>query len=227
MDCRIKLLEEYCELLQTWNQNNMLYNSLRFYQVYNGDVENSALIRPLIKGDSSKNDIMTSWWKPTKYFLFRTTKGNRDELTQQLLTEIPREVDTEKLRDSLSRLRYGNDTEKIDITVIEAFMEFLKAIYSLGNMTSSAQVTTGGALDNWDAKLSNIKVRYTDKEWIQYVKQNEFQDYFKDNTYSEIVHFWNYGSSKLSEATDNDWKEYFENVKKRIEQRNERLLNSN
>lgn len=234
MDCRIQLLEEYCEssaecreLLQTWNQNNMLFNSLRFYQVYNGDVESSALISPLIKGDGSKNDIMTSWWKPTKWFLFRTRNGKREELTKRLLAEIPREADTKKLRDSLSKLRYRNNKDKIDIAVIEAFMDFLKAIYYLGNMTSSARAITGGALDNWDAKLSNIRSNCTEEEWIQYVEQNEFQDYFRDNTYPEVITFWNYGPSKLSEASDDDWKEYFINVKERIEQRNKRLSNLN
>ena len=223
-DYRIDLLKEYNELYRNWEQNNMLYNSLKFYQLFNCDVENSSLIIPLIKGTGLKNDIMTSWWKPTKWFLFRTTNGSRKELTKYLLEKIPRGLDISKLRISLSKIRYEDDSKEIGIDVVEAFMDFLKVIYSLGNMTSSARTTTGGALDNWDAKLFKMKKHYTDKEWKRYVEQNGFQDYFKDNIYSEIIPFWNYGQSNLSAASDEDWKEYFTKVKDRIEQRNKRYI---
>ena len=39
MDYRLELLKEYRELLLNWDNNNMLYNSLKFYKIYNGDVE--------------------------------------------------------------------------------------------------------------------------------------------------------------------------------------------
>ncbi|MGN0494776.1 MAG: hypothetical protein ACI4GW_00975 [Lachnospiraceae bacterium] len=226
IDYRIELLKEYQELLQNWEKNNILYNSLRFYQLYNGDVENSELVsRRLGKNNETKNDIMTSWWKPTKYFLLKNKKGNRDELTQQLLVHIPRENNVDNLQISLSQIRYSENLEKsIDKAVIDAFLDFLNSIYSLGNMTNAARTTTGGPLDNWDGKLLNIKRTYNEKEWKKYVETNSFQDYFEDDQYSKIIPFWNYGGKKLAEASDEDWKEYFINVKKRIEQREQRLL---
>ena len=47
----------------------------------------------------------------------------------------------------------------------------------------------------------------------------------KDDDYEKILPFWHYGAKKLAAATDSDWKEYFINVKDRIEKRNERLKN--
>lgn len=53
----------------------------------------------------------------------------------------------------------------------------MKVIYSLGNMTNSAFTTTGGPLDNWDAKLFNIKSQIKDDEWKEYITHNCFQDF--------------------------------------------------
>ena len=228
MDYRLELLKEYRELLLNWDNNNMLYNSLKFYKIYNGDVEHSELVSTLLCRETvKKNDIMTSWWKPTKYFLFRSRKGTRTELTDELLSRIPEKADVEELRLSLSTIRYQEGNEQIEEDVIIAFMDFLKVIYSLGNMTNSAFTTTGGPLDNWDAKLSNIKKKIKDDEWKEYITRNCFQDFFdeKDDDYEKILPFWHYGAKKLAAATDSDWKEYFINVKDRIEKRNERLKN--
>ena len=42
----------------------------------------------------------------------------------------------------LSTIRYQEENEQIEEDVIIAFMDFLKVIYSLGNMTNSAFTTT-------------------------------------------------------------------------------------
>ena len=112
MDYRLELLKEYRELLLNWDNNNMLYNSLKFYKIYNGDVEHSELVSTLLcRETGKKNDIMTSWWKPTKYFLFRSIKGTRTELTDKLLSRIPEKADVEELRLSLSTIRYQEENE--------------------------------------------------------------------------------------------------------------------
>ena len=230
MDYRLELLKEYRELLLNWDNNNMLYNSLKFYKIYNGDVEHSELVSTLLcRETGKKNDIMTSWWKPTKYFLFRSIKGTRTELTDKLLSRIPEKADVEELRLSLSTIRYQEENEQIEEDVIIAFMDFLKVVYSLGNMTNSAFTTTGGPLDNWDAKLFNIKSQIKDDEWKEYITHNCFQDFFDENDddYETILPFWNYGAKNLAAATDSDWKEYFINVKDRIEKRNKRLKKKN
>ena len=72
------------------------------------------------------------------------------------------------------------------------------------------------------AKLKNIHEKYIkeEKAWVDYVKTNKFECYFVDkDPRKEIIPFWSYGPSKLANATDKDWKEYFENAKRMIEER--------
>ena len=130
--------------------------------------------------------------------------------------------DEEQLRESLSKIRNEKTGEKIEKDVIDAFMGFLGSVYAVGNMTSAAVTSRGGALDNWDAKLKNIHEKYIkeEKAWVDYVKTNKFECYFVDkDPRKEIIPFWSYGPSKLANATDKDWKEYFENAKRMIEER--------
>ena len=81
-DCRRTLLDEFVKLSKDWDNNNMLYNSLMFSKLYPGDVENSvadASLMPKQSDEKMRNDIMTSWWTPTKSFLL----GNKKELMQK------------------------------------------------------------------------------------------------------------------------------------------------
>lgn len=234
-DYRMELLKE-CEegecqkLYMEWNSNNMLYNSLMFSKLYSRDVEKSvsdASLMPKQSDEKMRNDIMTSWWTPTKIFLLGNKKESRRELEKSLLEEfrkkrIPMGKDEEQLRGSLSKIRHEKTGEKIEKDVIDAFMGFLGSVYAVGNMTSAAVTSRGGALDNWDAKLKNIHENDIKEEakWVDYVKTNKFECYFVDkDPHKEIIPFWSYGPSKLANATDKDWKEYFENAKKMIEER--------
>ena len=234
-DYRMELLKE-CEegecqkLYMEWNSNNMLYNSLMFSKLYSRDVEKSvsdASLMPKQSDEKMRNDIMTSWWTPTKIFLLGNKKESRRELEKSLLEEfrkkrIPMGKDEEQLRESLSKIRHEKTGEKIEKDVIDAFMGFLGSVYAVGNMTSAAVTSRGGALDNWDAKLKNIHEKYIkeEKAWVGYVKTNKFECYFVDkDPRKEIIPFWSYGPSKLANATDKDWKEYFENAKRMIEER--------
>ena len=234
-DYRMELLKE-CEegecqkLYMEWNSNNMLYNSLMFSKLYSRDVEKSvsdASLMPKQSDEKMRNDIMTSWWTPTKIFLLGNKKESRRELEKSLLEEfrkkrIPMGKDEEQLRESLSKIRHEKTGEKIEKDVIDAFMGFLGSVYAVGNMTSAAVTSRGGALDNWDAKLKNIHEKYIkeEKAWVDYVKTNKFECYFVDkDPRKEIIPFWRYGPSKLANATDKDWKEYFENAKRMIEER--------
>lgn len=234
-DYRMELLKE-CEegecqkLYMEWNSNNMLYNSLMFSKLYSRDVEKSvsdASLMPKQSDEKMRNDIMTSWWTPTKIFLLGNKKESRRELEKSLLEEfrkkrIPMGKDEEQLRESLSKIRHEKTGEKIEKDVIDAFMGFLGSVYAVGNMTSAAVTSRGGALDNWDAKLKNIHEKYIkeEKAWVNYVKTNKFECYFVDkDPRKEIIPFWSYGPSKLANATDKDWKEYFENAKRMIEER--------
>ena len=151
-------------------------------------------------------------WQETGYRLYF---GNR---CQQLSLRWREDCD-EYSSVGIYREKTG---EKIEKDVIDAFMGFLGSVYAVGNMTSAAVTSRGGALDNWDAKLKNIHEKYIkeEKAWVDYVKTNKFECYFVDkDPRKEIIPFWSYGPSKLANATDKDWKEYFENAKRMIEER--------
>ena len=228
-DCRRTLLDEFVKLSKDWDNNNMLYNSLMFSKLYPGDVENSvadASLMPKQSDEKMRNDIMTSWWTPTKIFLLGNKKElmqeSRKELEEVLLKRIPKGKNEKQLQESLSEIRYGKTGKIIEEGVINAFMGFLGSVYAMGNMTSAAVTSRGGALDNWDAKLKNIHENDIKEEakWVDYVKTNKFECCFVDkDPRKEIILFWSYGPSKLANATDKDWKEYFENAKKMIEER--------
>lgn len=131
-DCRRTLLDEFVKLSKDWDNNNMLYNSLMFSKLYPGDVENSvadASLMPKQSDEKMRNDIMTSWWTPTKIFLLGNKKElmqkSRKELEEVLLERIPMGKDEEQLRESLSKIRHEKTGEKIEKDVIDAFMGFL------------------------------------------------------------------------------------------------------
>lgn len=195
IDYRRKLLDECeegeCQMLsKDWDSNNMLYNSLMFSKLYSRDVEKSvsdASLMPKQSDKNMRNDIMTSWWTPTKIFLLGNKKESRRELEKSLLEEfrekrIPMGKDEKQLRESLSKIRHEKTGEIIEKDVIDAFMGFLGSVYAVGNMTSAAVTSRGGALDNWDAKLKNIHEKYIkeEKAWVDYVKTNKFECYFVD-----------------------------------------------
>ena len=116
--------------------------------------------------------------------------------------------DEEQLRESLSKIRHEKTGEKIEKDVIDAFMGFLGSVYAVGNKTSAAVTTRGGALDNWDAKLKNIHEKYIkeEKAWVDYVKTNKFECYFVDkDPRKEIIQLWSLDHSKITKATNKDW----------------------
>lgn len=120
-DCRRTLLDEFVKLSKDWDNNNMLYNSLMFSKLYPGDVENSvadASLMPKQSDEKMRNDIMTSWWTPTKIFLLGNKKElmqkSRKELEEVLLERIPMGKDEEQLRESLSKIRHEKTGEKIE-----------------------------------------------------------------------------------------------------------------
>lgn len=174
-DCRRTLLDEFVKLSKDWDNNNMLYNSLMFSKLYPGDVENSvadASLMPKQSDEKMRNDIMTSWWTPTKIFLLGNKKElmqkSRKELEEVLLERIPMGKDEEQLRESLSKIRHEKTGEKIEKDVIDAFMGFLGSVYAVGNMTSAAVTSRVVPWIIGDAKLKNIHEKYIkeEKAWL-------------------------------------------------------------
>lgn len=226
-DFRYIIAKDYYDLVNEWNNNNMLYNSLRFYQIYSGHVEKSeyALLSYTQTNQLTENiqaDIMTSWWTPVKWFLFRQQEGNRKLLTKKLIELIPKENNLEQLTKTLLLLRY-KDENSLSREVVNEMLEFLRVVYSGGNLTSNLRTKAKGPLDGWDFKLEEMKFEMSNEQWAFYVKDNCFQVFFKDEQYQEVKRFWGYGSKNLKDATDADWMQYFKNARQIIIERS-RLL---
>ena len=111
-DYRVELLAQYHQLFTEWDKNNSLYNTLMFSKLYNDHVENSEIVVGIMGNQNMRNDIMTSWWTPTKYFLFHNTKESRLKLTQYLLENISKKNDVNVLQKELSEIRYGKNSNK-------------------------------------------------------------------------------------------------------------------
>ena len=84
-----------------------------FYKLsYGGDEKWEELVTSGGRGGWKKrrNDIMTSWWTPTKIFLLGNKKelmqNQRKELEEVLLERFYKGKDEEQLRESLSKIRH-------------------------------------------------------------------------------------------------------------------------
>ena len=135
-DFRVKILEEYSDLLVHWNERNSLYNSLRFYQLFADDVEHADIVdKEMIKCSvPMTKDVMTSWWTPTKLFIFRSNDGNRKEKTIELIGKIPKENNLAILTNAISIIRYKESAKFVmdDLkNTVEAMLNFLQAVYTI------------------------------------------------------------------------------------------------
>lgn len=228
-DLRYLISRDYYELVNNWNKNNMLYNSLRFYQIYNLHIERSDFAKNFFSKviNEAENDfapdIMTGWWLPLKWFLFRTKDGNRDHRTAELIEIIPAKNDISILTEELSILRHGSSTV-LSENVVKELLAFLCVIYSEGNLTSVARTNKLGPLDGWNSKLEDLKKQYHDiDKWVKFVEDNCFEMFFQDVQYTKIKEYWQYGSINLCDASDDDWKTYFLTAKELIVKRHEQL----
>lgn len=223
-DFRVIILEEYSDLLVHWNERNSLYNSLRFYQLFADDVEHADIVdKEMIKCSvPMAKDIMTSWWTPIKLFIFRNNDGKRKEKTIELIGKIPKENNLAILTNAISIIRYKESGKFVMddlMNTVEAMLNFLQAVYTIGNFTNAAYKNNkSGSLDNWDEKLEKIRREktYEPLEWKKYVEKNYFQVFYQDKKYTKINNFWEHGPNNLGSAMDEEWKAYFENATKYI-----------
>lgn len=220
-DSRVAILEEFHDLYVNWNKRNMLFNSLKFYLLFPGDIENQPLIdKKMIKGrDLGTKDIMTSWWLPVKWFLFKTHNGSRQDLTEELICRIPKSNNLEELTVSLSKIRHRDSQISLEKDVVQAMLDFLEVVYSVGNMTNAVIANRRvGTLDSWDKKIEKIREEEYYKpvyaDWKTYVEDNYFQVFYeKGSDYTKVKTFWKGETINLKAASDDEWKAYFQNAK--------------
>ena len=121
-------------------------------------------------------------------------------------------------------------------------VETLLAKAQISNTSSYSAKTLNNIWRKADLAQSSLSQIPTDSNVLNTAVKffNQLSDYsyslanklidgenLKDDDYEKILPFWHYGAKKLAAATDSDWKEYFINVKDRIEKRNKRLKKKN
>ena len=188
-------------------------------------------------GEVLSADLMTGWWNPVSYYLGWT---NRKSITKELLDSIPVAKDDEKV------ISWITENKSKDNSSAKALLDFLGVIYTEGNIIPSPVNWKGRGIDAWPYKVEKIidafktekkeeKKLYDAIAWGKYIcdnyegidqiqkfndfiKQNKLEMYIKDN---EIISFWdkNNKPNKWTDATDEQWKDFFNNAKKAIEDR--------
>ena len=240
---------------EEWDNRNILYNTIWFY-LNKGriskfpDIEycdaaisaykklecykeckiiyhtNSGKVLISRNGKVLSADLMTGWWNPVSYYL---GWSNRKFITENLLNSIPSENN-----DSVVVSWLVKKIEK-DCASAKALLEFLKFIYTEGNIIPAPVNWKGRGIDAWPYKLKEIKegklddavawkeyIRNTYEDFNDFIEQNKLQMYIKNE---KIVSFWNENNEprKWTEATDDQWKDYFTNAKSAIEDRCTRI----
>lgn len=239
-----------------WDERNILYNTLWFYLnkgIINSipDVEysdaaiesykkikcfsswntisHSPAGKVLVsnKGEILNADLMTGWWNPTKYYL---GWDKRSDITEELLKEIPKE----KCESEVIKWIKEKTSNSAESAI--AFLNFLKVVYTEGNIIPAPINWKGRGIDSWADKLEKIiepepKLEMA-KKWNQYIKSyfGERKIFIKKNLLEMYIQNENvispWGENEpdsWTKATDAQWKNFFENVRKSIVNRNESI----
>lgn len=170
-----------------WDKWSILYKTLAYELSSSGDVESYVYVREKAfekyedylecVGKDFTADIMNGWWYCFKT-IFNIESSRRSEETRNLLKEILRKI--KDCQDDEAVKKVLREENMIDVSisddVIDSFFDFLKVVYTVGNITPVPQGGNvhGDALDSWEYKLfvSNA-------------------GRFKDN-YNVILHFEDY-----------------------------------
>ena len=237
------------------------YMKLPFYKKwstkYNDKNEEVRLIIP--SNEPNKEpveiaaDIMTGWWYPFKYFMRLdewsemgdAIKEFRDTYGEKKVNKYIRYIYLNKLY-KLQAIDSDEDTlvewmakkSKHSRESCQACLEFLKVVYTEGNMIPIIKnFHPGKSLDGWDYKMINIvdegyntaqaeKWRAYVKTYFEdvdnFVKANLLEDYYVNG---KVLLLWSKDKpfNGFCEANEEEWKEYFTNAKERIVKRNEKL----
>lgn len=240
-----------------WDKQNTLYNTLWFDSQIDGpDIEFCDFAVKLykkniffsewkvIKHGTGKSletpsgipisaDLMTGWWNPFKRFLGKS--GSRNEIVKQCLCELKKENIVKKSDKEVAEwiaAKYGRC-----LIACESCIDFLKVVYSLGNiMPAATNIRPGSSLDGWDTKLSDIRIAHKEqsiskksiKPWIDYITKefitwekfievNKLQMFYAkdDKKYETVMSLWG-KNVRIRYATDEDWTNYFNNAYARI-----------
>ena len=183
--------QENVDKWKKWDNWNILQKTLEYeldekmsHVESNLDVKKLAFSRYCsnYKEEYATADIMNGWWYCFKELFNHeiTSRQNDKDKVNSFLKDLKGE-ENEKLVNSISnnlKIEYKvrNDKEKI----CEAFIRFLKVVYTIGNMTPAPKNPSQGlGLDTWEYKLDTYKEMYHDYEGDK--EKLRFQDYYNQN----------------------------------------------
>jgi len=185
-------------------------------------------------------DIMTGWWNPFKKIMGLDKSKKRKILIDELLIEM----DKMKSKSDESRvIGWMVSRSKCNKNTVESFLNFLRVVYTPGNLIPSAvSYKSGSGLDGWDVKLENIRNAFInhegylkpwreyieknfDNDWKVFIKKNKLEMYYQEDDFefeNPVALFGDEGVV-IKEATDSNWGNYFKNAHDKISKRNAEL----
>ena len=143
-----------------WGNRNILYKTISYELSASRDVESYAYVKqkafenywPNYK-DYKTADIMNGWWYCFKD-VFDINDSRRSDKTLQFLNQIKSSI--EGMND-YEVVEYLCGEYKKDKSLYITLLEFLKLIYTIGNITPAKENRNRSKRDNWEDKLRKGK----------------------------------------------------------------------
>lgn len=133
-----------------------MYKTISYELSASRDVESYAYVKqkafeiycPNYK-DYTTADIMNGWWYCFKV-VFDINDSRRSDKTLQFLNQIKSSIEG---MDDYEVVEYLCGEYKKDKSLYITLLEFLKVIYTIGNITPAKENRNRSRLDNWEDKL--------------------------------------------------------------------------
>lgn len=140
-----------------WGNWSVLYKTLSYELSASRGVESYTYVRqkafetycPDYKKRYAIADIMNGWWYCFKV-VFDINTGRHSDKTLQFLNEMKSTIEG---MDDYEVVEYLCDKYKKEKSLYIALLEFLKVIYTIGNITPAKENRNRSRLDNWEDKL--------------------------------------------------------------------------
>ena len=139
-------------------------------------------------GEAFNADVMTGWWNPFKYFM---GMNSRKDISENLLKMIPPKNDDDEIVGWLQE--YVKDADDEDC---RALIEFLKIVYTAGNIIPAPLNWKGQGMDAWDCKMTCILENILENNsgnkvtcsgaWAEYIK-NEYRGENDENKLKDFI----------------------------------------
>lgn len=169
-----------------WNTWNILYKTLAYELSSSYDVERYKYVRNqvfeifsdyenYIDGNATL-DIMNGWWFCFKT-LFDIKTSRRSYQTRKFLLELSTKIKKFDRDDNV--ISFICENYNIAETEMKSLYEFLKVVYTIGNITPISKNPSADCFDSWEYKLFvSDSTRYLEPGYKKYFG---FEDYSKDN----------------------------------------------